>query len=250
MHGLAAHELLEIWDRGQSLSPCGRAMLLVASACPEYPRQQMNSLSIGERDALLAQVRARTFGWDIASVATCPVCRETVEVRMDVRSMFPAMTQEKTSREQPQPPLTIEAGEFLVHAALPTVHDVEALMVAASATDGPRILLRRCIRRVEYRGVPCAVDELPEEICALIDSRMAEADPQGDVQLAIQCPGCEHRWSVLFDMVSFFWDEIQSTARRLLREVHVLASAYGWTESEILSLSVTRRRIYLEMVGG
>ena len=55
---------------------------------------------------------------------------------------------------------------------------------------------------------------------------------------------------MLFDILSFFWGEIQICARRLLREVHALASAYGWTESEILSLSTTRRHAYLEMVGG
>jgi len=36
--------------------------------------------------------------------------------------------------------------------------------------------------------------------------------------------------------------------RRLLVEVHALASAYGWSEQEILSLSDARRRLYLEMV--
>ena len=31
-------------------------------------------------------------------------------------------------------------------------------------------------------------------------------------------------------------------------EVHTLASVYGWTEREILSLSEPRRAFYLEMV--
>jgi hypothetical protein len=38
-------------------------------------------------------------------------------------------------------------------------------------------------------------------------------------------------------------------ARSLLAEVHSLARAYGWTESEILALSPQRRSTYLEMVG-
>jgi hypothetical protein len=54
----------------------------------------------------------------------------------------------------------------------------------------------------------------------------------------------------LFDMLAYFWSEIQMGARRLLREIHVLASAYGWRESEILTLSAARRRAYLELVGG
>jgi hypothetical protein len=31
-------------------------------------------------------------------------------------------------------------------------------------------------------------------------------------------------------------------------DVHTLASAYGWSESEILSLNPARREFYLEMV--
>ena len=44
------------------------------------------------------------------------------------------------------------------------------------------------------------------------------------------------------------WAELEAVARRLAMEVHTLASAYGWSESEILSLSDARRRLYLEMV--
>ena len=112
------------------------------------------------------------------------------------------------------------------------------------------MLLRRCILRAEKRGNHCEVDDLPLEICALLEDRMAEADPQGDVHLSIRCPGCDHHWPVPLDIVTYFWSEIHLAARRLLRDIHVLASAYGWRESEILMLSTRRRRIYREMVGG
>ncbi|HEX2516118.1 MAG TPA: phage baseplate protein, partial [Chloroflexota bacterium] len=38
-------------------------------------------------------------------------------------------------------------------------------------------------------------------------------------------------------------------ARRLLREVHTLARAYGWREAEILALPGRRRQTYLDLVG-
>jgi hypothetical protein len=37
-------------------------------------------------------------------------------------------------------------------------------------------------------------------------------------------------------------------ARRALSEVHVLATAYGWSESEIFEMSSARREFYLQMV--
>lgn len=112
------------------------------------------------------------------------------------------------------------------------------------------MLLRRCVLRAENRGKPCPVDDLPQDVYALLEEHMAETDPQGDVQLSIHCPGCDHHWSVLLDILAYFWSEIHLAARRLLRDIHVLASAYGWTESDILALSAARRQAYLEWVEG
>jgi hypothetical protein len=78
---------------------------------------------------------------------------------------------------------------------------------------------------------------------------MAEADPLADIQLGMTCPFCDHRWRVVFDIVSFLWTEIEAWAWRMLADVHTLAQAYGWGEREILTLSPTRRQFYLDMVG-
>ena len=56
------------------------------------------------------------------------------------------------------------------------------------------------------------------------------------------------RWRAVFDIVTFFWSEIEAWACRILREVHILASAYGWCERDILALTSARRQFYLEMV--
>lgn len=79
---------------------------------------------------------------------------------------------------------------------------------------------------------------------------MAEAEPQADVQLALACPACGHRWLATFDVVSYFWSEVNAWAYRVLGEVHTLAFAYCWREEDILAMSPWRRRVYLEMVGG
>ena len=50
------------------------------------------------------------------------------------------------------------------------------------------------------------------------------------------------------DVPGLFWIELRSLARRLLSDVHELASRYGWSESEILGLSARRRRAYIERV--
>ncbi len=45
------------------------------------------------------------------------------------------------------------------------------------------------------------------------------------------------------------WSEVESWAWRTLFDVHVLASAYGWSEAAVLALG-PRRDLYLELVKG
>jgi hypothetical protein len=65
--------------------------------------------------------------------------------------------------------------------------------------------------------------------------------------LELRCPTCDHAWRAHFDIVAFFWAELDAQAKRLLSEVHTLAWAYGWREPDILSMNARRRRFYLEM---
>ena len=90
---------------------------------------------------------------------------------------------------------------------------------------------------------------LPEQIVSAVIDRMAQADPQAEIQIALACPACPHRWSTIFDIVSYLWSEIDDWAQRLLMEVHALASAYGWGEGEIIAMSARRRHLYLGIVG-
>jgi hypothetical protein len=81
-----------------------------------------------------------------------------------------------------------------------------------------------------------------------IGEQMVERDPQAEVQLDLTCPACQHHWLANFDVVTFLWSEIQTHTKRVLRDVHTLAKAYGWREADILSMSTVRRQFYLEMV--
>ena len=73
-------------------------------------------------------------------------------------------------------------------------------------------------------------------------------DPQADVELTLSCPACAHQWTTAFDIISFFWEEINVWAYRTLYQVHQLASAYGWNEADILTMNPWKRQFYLKMV--
>jgi hypothetical protein len=93
-----------------------------------------------------------------------------------------------------------------------------------------------------------AVEQLSAEVLNKLAARMAECDPRAEALLALRCPVCGHTWQTIFDIVTFLWHEISTSAKRLLMEVHALASAYKWSEADILSISPARRQFYLNTV--
>jgi hypothetical protein len=97
-------------------------------------------------------------------------------------------------------------------------------------------------------GKAIAASDLPPDIRGAIMDRMEHEEPLANITLDAACPACGHRWRIVFDIVSFFWTEINAWAIRLMREVHLLASAYGWRERDILAMGARRRQRYLEMV--
>ncbi|MEZ4718279.1 MAG: hypothetical protein R2851_19635 [Caldilineaceae bacterium] len=99
--------------------------------------------------------------------------------------------------------------------------------------------MRRCRggRDVPARaGEPCAGRDL------------AAVDPWAETLLELACPACATRWHAAVDIGEFFWRELTVQAKRLLREVHLLARGYGWREADVLALHPRRRQAYLDML--
>jgi hypothetical protein len=125
--------------------------------------------------------------------------------------------------------------------------DLMSIARCGSIAEARGELVERCVIEAKLNAEPIEIDELPEEIIQALAEKVAELDPQAEVLLNLDCPACRHHWQVLFDITSFFWDELHASAVRLFREVDVLASVYGWCEDEILAMSATKRKIYLGM---
>jgi hypothetical protein len=241
MRSLSTGELLDYWEQGAAQCPAERAVALLAAVCQDAEPHEIAAISIGERDRRLLLLRERLFGPGIVSVADCPSCGATVEMRFNVEDML--VSGGAASRE----PFRALCGGFEAAFRLPNSTDLREAGAAATEEEARHILLRRCLLQV-HPDTPA--EALPPAVTRAISDRMAEADPQADVQLNLSCPQCAAAWSAPFDIEAFLWTEIAAWAGRTLQEVHGLARAYGWREQDILSLSATRRRIYLEMAQG
>ena len=68
-----------------------------------------------------------------------------------------------------------------------------------------------------------------------------------EISIDLQCAECSRTHAIDLDLGRFVWTEVRHAASRLMREVHELASAYGWQEASILAMSSNRRNAYLEI---
>ena len=246
MRALTATELLAVWENGTSQPPAQRAITLLAPVCAGAPPDELARLPIGRRDARLLDLREQTFGPHLLSLSECPKCGAPIELEFDVADI---RTETDGAARETAAPITLRQGHFEMTFRLPNSLDLAAAAEAANPPGARQRLLERCLLSAQNaNGDAISPAALPEELLTAVAARMSEADPQADVQLAIVCPQCHHQWNAPFDIATFLWTELQAAAQRLLREIHELASAYGWREAEIQKLSAARRRAYLELV--
>lgn len=241
MRALTASDILRAWEVGRDRYPAERALLLLALACSDIPPNDLRALTVGQRNARLLKLRQITLGSLAQCFVQCPLCGESLEFTIDVEAI-----------QQPEPTTlryTLSLDDFNVSFRLPNILDLVTVASCANVAAGRRSLLERCIEGAQQHDQPVAVASLPESIIVALAESMVEHDSQAETRLALHCHACQHTWSTIFDIVSFFWTEIEAQAKRLLREVHALARAYGWREADILALSPARRQCYLELVG-
>jgi hypothetical protein len=245
MKTLSPQELLSVWEQGTVWPAAVRALKLLALAHPKRSMQELEMICIGERDFLLLLLREETFGSRLVCLAECPGCNERMEVAFSVQDILldPAI---KTGEV-----LSIAVSGYDVRYRLVCGQDLIAIAGIEDPTLARSILLDRCILAVSLNDENItehiSLDELPIDVLSAVVDGMEQADPQADVQLSLTCSSCGFEWHAGFDIVSFFWSEIDNWAHRILRDVHTLARAYGWSESDIMEMSPLRRQIYLEM---
>ncbi len=235
MRALSSADFLGLWERGIRLHPLDRGLLALSAALPEVPHENLADWPLGRRNSALINLHSSTFGPSLRGWTCCPHCEEKMEFEMDGQAL---VKQRDDGDPATGETIEVKGRQF----RLPTSRD---LAQAAAETDSRAAAIRlieRChIGNPESGG--WSADDLEE-----VGEHMALADPMAETRLALHCPACGNEWNETLDIASFLWAEIEARAKRLLWEIHIFASTYGWTEAEILCLSETRRALYLEMV--
>jgi hypothetical protein len=242
MRPLSVKEMIGVWEEGDFRPPLDQALLLLQASAPDNSLQDLARLPVGERDRRLLELRETTIGSRFSCSVDCPWCGEDLQFEFDTRQILQSSSASTTE------PLTATVDDLSVTFRLPNTEDLVQALSGSSIEARRGQLLERCILEIRKDTGSLPVGEVPESAIQKICQLMGSSDPQADVQFGVQCSSCDKSWQAPFDIGSFFWKEIAVRARRALSEVHVLATTYGWSESEILEMSSARREFYLQMV--
>ena len=231
----ADRELLSVWEEARSSHPALRPAALLRRMAGEADAER---LPVGVRDRRLLALREAWRGAAYEAVADCDACGTRVELTF-------APPPPSVPSEAPR---AIDVDGIEVEYRLPDSVDLRAAAGCADVESARVLLATRCAVRARSEDGEVPLPPLDEALIVRMEEAMAAADPDGDLRLCAVCPECGGEFEVIFDPALFIWNEVESAAIEALRAVDALASAYGWSEDEILSLSPARRQAYLGMV--
>ena len=237
-----------ILDTADGVLPAVRATALVGR-CVAGGEPAARALSVGDRDALLLHLRRMSFGESLDCLVSCPnaTCGEPLQIALKVGDL---MATPPERRDEQRVSVEAAGARYDVSFRLPTAGDLDAVaaLAAADPEAGARALLERSVVRAERDGRAIEPADLPLAVDAAIGAAMAESDPQADAQIAMRCPQCGTEFTSTFDAASFLLRELDVRAALTLRDVHMLAQHYHWSESDILRMPAARRARYIELI--
>jgi hypothetical protein len=239
VRALTVSEIIQLWETAYRYHPLDQALSMLQPVLPNHSRDELAAMSLGQRDTLLLSLRMSTFGDVLPATSQCPVCAGTIEFELSCSTLHNGVI-------EPHPEQLSEDGYSITIRPLNSL-DLAAATAATDTSQSRAVLLRRCVTEARHGEKLIDLDALPKGLEERIADAALAADSQAEILLDLDCPDCQHRWQNVFDIAHILWLEISARAQRILQEVHVLARAYGWSETEIFELSPQRRAAYLQM---
>jgi hypothetical protein len=243
--GLPAARILDVTEAAAGADTVARGSALLATAHPEWEAGRISGLVLGERESLLFEIRRATFGDVFGARTVCPACGAGLAV--DVPAAW--------LRRDGDAATTAVTFELEVGPVSLTIRPPDGTVLARAAAEPDvascrQALLAGCV--VRAAGPAGALDpaELPSDIVAAAGEAIVEHDPRSEVTVGLACVGCGYEWEAGYDAGLFLWEELAAMSIRLVDDVDLLARTYHWSEGEILAMSSSRRRRYVERITG
>jgi len=208
------------------------ASCLQTAAGSPVPEQELWDWPVSRRFQELLRIAAETNGARQHAVVECsrPECQAPMEVELDLMALR-SETLVDSFCFGPAPGVELEMR-------VPTGRD--QLRYAQQLGEDPLELAREL---VESGGAAFEREWLPQ-----LEAALREQDPLTALELVAVCPTCGQQSSIEFDLEAFLLRQLERCQRELLDAVHRIASAYHWSEAEILALPEHRRTWYLDRI--
>jgi hypothetical protein len=225
-------------DRPALVTELLRSFLAKSDVRPVEPLEIWN-LAVSARHLWLVRIAAALENTDaFVFQLRCPHdrCRESMEVLL-TNSALTSLNEERATRNSFTPADQTEK----LFLRRPTGDDLRRWHAAGAALAEESTAQQAMLHDLIVDGQPPADP-----------ARLAEAfeifDPLLAFTLTLTCPACGYGADHNIDLEAHALTRLHAQQTRLLHEVHRLALAYGWTESEILAVPAGRRRHYLDLI--
>lgn len=257
LRALSGQDEAFLSEEARSLLPAFRTTALLTRCLTRLgplspvPRETVQALAVGDREALLLHLRRLTLRDRMECVLSCakPDCGEKMDLDLKVSDLL--LPPYSIAQEWHEKTITENGNAYRVRFRLPNGADQEA---AASLAFGDvrtaaHLVLQRCVEEVNVEGGNnLSPSALPRAVVRGLPQTMADLDPQAEIHLDLICPACGASFGVVFDTADYLFQELSAERMALYREVHLLAYYYHWGEAEIMAMTRRKRRLYLSLL--
>ncbi|MGP8305592.1 T4 family baseplate hub assembly chaperone [Vibrio sp. YIC-376] len=262
LNALSDNKQVEVWELASSCRGQNRAAIMASAYLPDSLKPSFNNWSVAGRDHLLLLAYQCQFGDDINVSTSCTECGEKAELSFTASQILSTASVSfnngwnavtRTLDTEVYLPLyhEIHIDGVQCRFRLPCIADLMAVKQGDSVLFqfAQRVLDQESFKQVsrklaEKEDVHSGWEALFDEL----ERGMLECEPLSVVSLVTACPECGAKAEHQFDIASQFWAQLSAHVEKQLWDVHLLASAYGWSSQDILAMSPARRRRHISMI--
>jgi hypothetical protein len=203
---------------------------------------RIRELTAGDRERLVLALCARLLGPEVDLIATCQSCGAVAEMPVRFADVAGASTQPGVTAESR---VELAAGDARWVARLRPPVGTDLERAARDGLRAARDLIVSCIEELtDPSGHRVAQSELPTACESVVADALFALDPAAESLIEVDCPSCAKPIDALLDGYAILQCGLGG-ANRIYDDVFRIARAFHWSEHEILSLPLRRRRHYV-----
>jgi len=215
----------------------------------------LTRLTVGDRTAILLQFQRLMFGNILKCDIQCTSCEQNISLEVPVSDLI------LPTNVDPQMEYDVKIDDFRLKLRPVNGKDQKSFLISSDMSQGgsATTVTSKNIIMTDYVShiiKSCVKSDppLPKNISENIDlvnkisTSLEKIDPQSNIVLDMKCPLCSNSFKVNFFIEDFVLQEIYYLQQQLDNEINFIALYYHWSENEILSLPLKRRKKYLELI--